>query len=127
MCLINQRSSVIYWDEGHALRVCLDQCSAIQEEMIMSFSISIHPVVSKPLTRILKQRQHNSPRQHVLIDSYLTEPAWGKLSEHESTVVHGAHVCSYYAHVFVPPNIPFNHMRRSPDDRRSISTGMLLR
>ena len=56
----------------------------------MSFSISIHPVVSKPLTRILKQRQHNSPRQHVLIDSYLTEPAWGKRSEHESTVVDGA-------------------------------------
>jgi hypothetical protein len=63
----------------------------------MSFS------VSKLLTRSLKQRQHNSPRQHVLIDSYLTEPAWGKRSEHESTVVDGAHVCSYYAHVLVPP------------------------
>jgi hypothetical protein len=126
MCLINQRSRIIYWGEGHALQVCLDQCSAVQEEMIMSFSISIHPV-SKPLTRSLKQRQHNSPRQHVLIDSYLTEPAWGKRSEHESTVVDGAHVCSYYAHVLVPPNIPFNHMCCSPDDRRSISTGMVLR
>jgi hypothetical protein len=87
----------------------------------MSFS------VSKPLTRLLKQRQHDSPGQHVLIDSYLTEPAWGKRSEHESTVVDGSQVCSYYAHVLVPPNIPFNHMRCSPDDRRSISTGMVLR
>jgi hypothetical protein len=126
MCLINQRSRVIYWGEGHALRVCLDQRLAVQEEMIMSFSISIHPV-SKPLTRSLKQRQHNSLRQHVLIDSYLTEPAWGQRSEHGSTVVDGAHVCSYYAHVLVPPNIPFNHMCCSPDNLPSISTGIVLR
>jgi hypothetical protein len=82
---------------------------------------------SKPLTRSLKQRQHNSPRQRMLIDSYLTEPAWGKRSEHESTVVDGAHVRSYYAHVLVPPNIPFNNMRCSLDNRRSIRTGMVLR
>jgi hypothetical protein len=121
--LTAQPSKSIHWSEGHALQLCLDQCSAAYELMIMTYPISIGPAFP-PLMRSCERSWQYRPKRCVLIDSYLTTCASRDL---QRTVVslNKVRMDVGSALLYLSFYTSLSNMLCSLDDRPSICTGII--